>query len=241
MTRAFNRQRELSRLSASERELFETPWFHNFAPLGISTQQANENAAVNQLEKQGPIFRLIRDAMIRCGPKPYGVDLFSTDGMFGLYALTHGAAEMDILDAATHRGNYSPISLEQTKLAARLLKVEGRAHVGTVDPFNLPREYEFAISAATLVHYSNPWDLLAEWRRKITKALVIQTPVSLRDQRPGFFQTDLNGREWGCRFSLDRLILMAVDAGWTVVNEHLGELPAMSYLDDKGSAYLLCV
>lgn len=241
MTLAFNRRRELSRLSPAERELFETPWFHNFSPLGMATVQTNENAAVNQVEKQGPIFRLIRDAMTRCGPKPYGVDLFATDGMFGLYALTRGAGQMDILDAATHRGNYSPTSLEQTRLAAKLLHVEDRAHVGVVDPFNLPRQYEFGITAATLVHFRNPQELLASLRKQITKALVIQSPVSLRDESPECFQLDMKGREWGSRFSLDRLIIMAVEAGWTVVNEHRGELPAMPYLDDKGSAYLLCV
>jgi hypothetical protein len=55
-----------------------------------------------------------------------------------------------------------------------------------------------------------------------------------------YYQSPADLRQWGSRFSHDTLIIMAVDAGWTVINEKHAEVPPVNRLD-RGSSSLLSV
>lgn len=228
-------------LTAEDRAAMAKPWFHNFAPLGHPTEQGEPVWVANQLEKQSPVFRHIRDALLRCPRDASGVDLFCTDGLFGLYALSQGAGTMDLFDGNVVHDSFDPIRMEQTKAMAKVLGFEDRATVRALDPFDVSSDYDFGISSMVLCNVLDPARLLDLLRARIRGPLVIQTPVSLLNLSIENFESPAKHRPWGSRFSQEWLVRAAVDVGWTVVSESTVELPGNSALADRGSASLLCV
>ena len=198
----------------------------------IIPHQKNQNA------KQALIFRFIDDAMKICKKRSEsftGVELFCSDGFYANYAAKKNRT-------VRLRGiDLSEGYLRHARMASALLDVADRVTFEHCDVMDLEGEYDFAICVGGLYHLSDPFELLYRLRGKIRTALVIQTVFSLANTDYDYFETPAPGRERGCRFSYGYLLRMVASAGWKVKNQHDNELKGNPRLEDRGSAYLLCV
>jgi hypothetical protein len=271
-------------LTEAELKIWRMPWYHTFSPLGLPAGgYQQELLAAHQLEKQGDIFRQTRDALSRFGRRrPKGVCLTSTDGLFGLYALTKGAAHVDIFGVTSFAEHDEPWHLEQTRIAAKLLNLKDRCTVEARDLEDIQGPYDFGICVGALYGFPDPTAVLVRLRTLISGPLVIHshvyvtpdyekrnkanrmaqlrreirfhkdlTPEEISERQKElhelemnkdrfYFESPASWRPWGSRFSHDTLITMAVDAGWTVINEKEGDILPKNHLD-RGSSSLLCV
>lgn len=221
-------------------------WYHDFEVLGVKTEQKPGPYRLNQLAKQDIIFKLIDGAILLCKGTRYeqdkmirhynpitGVELFCADGFYSNYA------------AKKHRTRIRGIDLSEghLKRAREITKTlgnEDRVAFTHCDVMDLDAEYDFGICAGGLYHLSDPASLLGLLRVKIKTALVIQTVFSLKHTEKDYFETPAPGRKAGCRFSYDHLIEMVVFCGWEIIEKHSNELGGNTWLEDRGSAYLLC-
>ena len=69
------------KLTPEELAVWGGRWYHNFSPLGLPAGKQTEVQLQHQLEKQGDIFRHVRDAFLRLKKDPKGLQLTSTDGL----------------------------------------------------------------------------------------------------------------------------------------------------------------
>ncbi|MDB9822444.1 class I SAM-dependent methyltransferase [Deltaproteobacteria bacterium] len=222
------------------RELFlliRDLWYHDFGILGFPTPQMPGFLQSNQKCKQGPIFRLIDRALSICRNESAsinGVEMFCADGFYSNYAVGKGATEMYGVDL--DRNN-----LTKAGIITRVLSHKDKIRYEQCDVFKLSGEYDFGICAGGLYHISNPQDLLKMLTTKIRTALVIQTVYSLANTSEDYFETPAPGWTWGCRFSYNYLLQMVREAGWKIIDDSANELLGNSRLEDRGSAYLLCI
>jgi hypothetical protein len=276
-------QKVASKLSPEEIVIFGGRWHHNFSPLGLPAGKQTEVQLGYQLEKQGDIFRHIRDAVLRMDKKPRILNVTASDGLFGLYALTKGGRHVDIFDIASQSGFHEPQFLEQTRIAAKLLELEDKCTIAEKDVFEISDTYDLAICVGALYNLPEPGLVLRKLRdivmgplvvhehtwmlpyyarrardveagmldreirfmkEELTKAQLDERRKRLAELKSGkdelYYESPADFREWGSRFSHDTLITMAVDAGWTVINEKVVEVPPANWLD-RGSSSLLCI
>lgn len=228
---------ERSRLSASEMALFAEPWYHDFEVLGIKTPQIPGIYKPNQECKQEPLFSLIRKAISICresGTSAKGVELFCADGFYSNFAVQNGAESMYGIDL---NENY----LTKARLITKLLGNTEKIVFQQKDVFDLNGRFDFGICAGGLYHLHNPHELLKLLTAKIGAALVIQTVYSLANPAPDYFETPAPGWQHGCRFSHDYLLRMVQDSGWEIKETSVNELKGNPLLQNRGSAYLLCI
>lgn len=242
-----------AKLTAHELELLEKPWVHNYSPVDLPTGPQAEVLQEFQLEKQGAIFRHIRDGLTRTPKGARGLCLTCNDGMFGIYALQKNVAHMDIFDVGDRQPNYEPWHIEQTAVAAKLLGLSSRATIEKRDYSTIKGPYDFCICTGVFPTFTDPGQMLADMRSWIVSGpLIIHSPTCLPvapwgQPRPDvdvpgyrYYESPAEGRPWGSRFSHDTLIEMAVEAGWTAISEKFAELGRPNW-SDRVSSSLLCV
>jgi len=271
------------KLTPEELAVWGGRWYHNFSPLGLPAGKQTEVQLQHQLEKQGDIFRHVRDAFLRLKKDPKGLQLTSTDGLFGLYAAMKGASHVDIVNVTPGSPASDRRFMEQTRIAAKLLDLEKKVDLSSGDVFKISGPYDFCISTGCLYNLPEPGLVLTKLRDIVNGPLIIhehtwllpsytrrfrevrmgqlereirfmkdtlsrseieERKTELKEWKSGkddlHFQSPAEYREWGSRFSHDSLIVMAVDAGWTVINEKVAEVPPLNWLD-RGSSSLLCI
>lgn len=223
-------------LSASERALLKSPWYHDFGVLGVKTVQEPGIWRPNQIAKEKPLFDYIGKAVAACRAKKTpvaGIELFCADGFYGNYAVKAGADSLVGVDLDEN-------NLAKARLMAKLLGHSGKASFEHRDVFQIDGTYDFGICAGGLYHISDPAGLLKLVARRVTGPLVIQTVYSLANSDPDYFETPAPGWTWGSRFSHARLVRMIEEAGWRIVESSMNELKANKRPEDMGSAYFLC-
>ncbi len=109
------------------------------------------------------------------------------------------------------------------------------------DVFDLKDTFDFCICAGGLYHLSKPRELLQLLALKIRIVMVIQTVYSLANESAKYFETPAPGWRHGCRFSYRYLHNMVRGSGWKILSEARNQLKGNKRLEDRGSAYLLCV
>ncbi len=220
------------------------PWYHDFAPLGRPTIQAEGIFGPNQAAKQNTLFYYIRRAIELCPEgrhRPTGVELFCADGFYSHYALQHGARHMTGVDLGEPQSAGDPIHLRQAQAMTSLLGHSGRADFRRQDVHDVTGDYDFAICAGGLYHLSDPGLLLRHIHTHTHGPLILQTVYSLADRSPAYFQAPAPGWTWGCRFSVAYLMSMLRDSGWKVLDATNNELEGNTRPQDRGSIYALCV
>jgi len=229
----------ITKLSRSEIGFLLDPWYHDFEILGLRTPQKKPGRyGLNQEAKQGPLFELIARVISLClekqGTSVKGVELFCADGFYANYAIRCGAEEMYGIDINDRQ-------LAKARLITKLLGNSKKITFDHCDVFKLSGVYDFGICAGGLYHLSDPSGLLKSLTTKIGTALVIQTVYSLANTSEHYFETPAPGRTWGCRFSYKYLLQMINDSGWIILDASTNQLKGNSRLEDRGSAYFLCV
>lgn len=224
-------------ITRQELKVLLDPWYHDFEVLGLKTPQKLGIYEKNQLSKQGPLFHLISKALNLCkeaGTSLEGLDLFCADGFYSNFAMLRGATSIDAIDKDTKE-------LEKARIITYILGKPKAINYVEGDVFNIEKHYDFAICAGGLYHISKPKELLILLRNRIKVALVIQTAYSLANTSPDFFVTPVQTRPLGCRFSYNYLLNMVREAGWTAIEVFSNQLEGNEGLEDRGSAYLLCI
>ena len=224
-------------LSRSDFALLLDPWYHDFATLGFPTLQRPGIFKPNQRCKQEPLFELIRKAVSLCydkGTSARGVELFCADGFYANHAIRCGAEAVQAIDL-------DELDLSKGRLITKILGHEDRVTFEHADVLDLSRTYDFGICAGGLYHLSNPQDLLARLAERIRTALVIQTVYSLANTSEDYFETPAPLWTWGCRFSYTYLQTMIEHCGWSIFEARTNELTGNERLEDRGSAYFLCL
>ncbi|HEV3401019.1 MAG TPA: methyltransferase domain-containing protein [Acidimicrobiales bacterium] len=224
-----------ARMTSDERALFAEPWYHDFSPLGLPTRQRGGIFPDNQAAKQGPIFRLLDDALGRAAvrrPDPSVLELFCADGFYGLRAALCGARRVVGVDTDERE-------VAKARLAAKLLGVTA-AEFRVADVFLTPDPACVAICAGGLYHLTDPARLLDQLRGQVSDALVVQTVYHLGRTESDYFEAPAPGWTWGCRFSYEHLLAMVAACGWRVEHAETNELLGNDRPEDRGSAYLLC-
>jgi SAM-dependent methyltransferase len=222
-------------MTGGERALFVEPWYHDFGPLGLPTPQRGGIFPANQEAKQGPIFRLLDDAIGRAAGRTADVsvlELFCADGFYGLRAAQRGARRVVGVDT-------DPQEVAKARLAAKLLGVTG-AEFRVADVFLTSDRASVGVCAGGLYHLSDPARLLRQLRDQVADALVVQTVYHLGRPEPDYFESPAPGWTWGCRFSYEYLLGMVARCGWSVEHAEANELLGNDRAADRGSAYLLC-
>jgi 2-polyprenyl-3-methyl-5-hydroxy-6-metoxy-1,4-benzoquinol methylase len=133
------------------------------------------------------------------------------------------------------------VSLAQGVLMARLQGTSESLTFRRMDVFDLTEEFDFGICAGGLYHLEDPARLLRQLRGIIRHALVVQTVYSKANDSADYFETPAPAWTWGCRFSYEYLLRMVEGAGWNILHAETNELLGNGRLEDRGSAYLLCV
>jgi len=231
-TRRFKEQ-----LPKPEFTLLISPWYHDFTGLGFHTRQRRGMYKPAQECKQQPLFDLIDHAISLCrekGKPASGIELFCADGFYSNYAVRRGAAMIH----GTDRDAYD---LSKARLITRILGNQGKITFEQCDVFDIPDTYDFAICAGGLYHISNPGELLKLLRGKTRTACVIQTIYSLSNISEDYFESRSSRGLGGFRFSYSYLLKMVGDAGWKILEARTNEMKCHKHLEDRGSAYLLCV
>jgi hypothetical protein len=220
-----------------EQRLWNEPWYHDFAPLGIPTYQRDGIFRPNQAAKQGPLFDFIGQAIDHCqaaGTALRGVELFCADGFYSHFALQRGASHMTGLDLDT-------VELAKARLVGIRLGHEQKAMFLARDVHELTGQFDFGICAGGLYHVQDPDALLAHLSRHVAGPLVVQTVISLAETRDDYFECPAPGWNWGCRFSFEYFKTMLQRSGWQIRQIHCNELLGNARPEDRGSAYALCV
>ncbi len=235
----FASKRRLADLSPEEQEVFQQPWTYNYRTLDLETGPQPEMNERSQAATQEFVFRHIRDSILRCKGKPQGISVSCGDGFYGIYALSRGAEKIRICDVGAHRTDYRPWNIEQSKLAAKLLGVEEKCSFSSLDFSAMEGHYDFAIAADLLIHFPDPQAVLLKLRQMVRGPLVVFTTTIYRGN-PVVLEVPASGRPWGSAFTHDKAIMMAVDAGWTVVNEQFKQMPE-GWVGERNFTGLLCV
>jgi len=236
--------RVLRRGKGSVVDPLEIPWYHDFAPLGRPTPQAEGNFRANQQAKQDILFDYIRRAIEMSsvgGVPPRGAELFCADGFYSHFALQAGAAHMTGFDLGDPQSAGDPTHLLQARAIGDVLGHTGRAEFIRRDVVEVSGSYDFTICAGGLYHVSDPALLLRRTADYTRRALVVQTAYSLANSAPDYFEAPAPGWTWGSRFSIGYLWRMIEHAGYRIVDSTCNELTGNSRPEDRGSAYALCV
>jgi hypothetical protein len=212
-------------------------WYHDFSVLGFPTPQRPGIFAANQEAKQGPMFRLIDEALRR-HPGDV-VELFCADALFGIYALQNGARSLLGIDIGSRATGGRSVHLEQARVAADALHVGDRATFQDMDVWDLKGSFEIGICAGGLYHLPNPEKLLVQLRGQISGALVVQTVVSLENTADDYFEIATPFRPLGSSCSAGWMVNAVARAGWTVAMRLENELTGNPELYNRGSLYLL--
>lgn len=225
-------------LGPFEARLLGDPWYHNFQPLGFPTAQKGSSYVLNQQSKQQGIFSLIDEAATYCREQGIqnirGVDLACADGFYTNYAAQHGIDYMEGVDI-------NKVDLAKARLITKIL---GNPHKTTFlfgDVFRLSDTYDLGVCAGLLYHLSNPKELLTTLVSHVNSVLIVQSIISLRSESADYFVTPAPTRSWGSRFSYAYLLRIVTESGWSILTSKRGEVLGNPKLDDRGSAYILCV
>lgn len=238
-------------LSLSAYVMLRTPnWYHDFDVLGVKTRQfVFDGYDTSQEDKQQIIFSLLDKAIGYCQGmrKADGqlrlVELFCADCFYSIYALKKGVDSAVGIDLAEEcgEGAIRSVVLDQALLIAGLLGQEDKLTVVRQDVREFQDEYDLCICAGGLYHLEDPAQLIRHISARISRALVIQTVVSLeKGSGEAYFESPAPGWTWGCRFNDIYLINLLKENGWDVRAVEKNELRANLKASDRGSLNILC-
>lgn len=219
-------------LTRRDIQLYCYPWYHDFAALGLRTQQGDDHFPGNQRSKEPVLGAMIDDALQRAPENPSWLELFCADGYFGCMAAQRGARVVGI--------DLNPYHLDRARLAAKVLRLDDRIRFERRNVFSVDEAFDVVMNCGGLYHIDNPWELLRRNRALNPSVLIVQTVYSLARTERDYFETPTPGWTWGCRFSLAFFEDMLRAAGWTIEHLETNELEGNDRPEDRGSVYALC-
>ena len=229
----------IASLSPEEQAIFNKNWLYDYSPLDIESGPQSDAAKQFQLETQGMIFRHIRDALLQTCRKPSVYVPTWADPFYGLYALQKGAGRMHASFVGQQQLLWGP-HFRQSQIAAGILGFAERTSFDSVPIAQQPGPFDMAIVVDVLNNVPEPQPILEHLRNIVQGPMVFFSTTIMRWKVPLAFEVPASGRPWGSAFSHDKALTMAVDAGWTVVNEQRKQMPD-GWPGERTLSSFLCV
>jgi len=226
-------------LTPEEREILAKPWLNTFPAIKEWTSEQSPEDKLRQAEKSSALYRHIRDAMHRSVKDPRGLILTSTDGFFTIYALSLGAARVDVYDVCAQVPGHEDWHLDQIRIVAEVRGFKDKCSFQRADLFGINGSWDFCVCTEVLENLPDPE--AAVWKiRDLVSGPMALFSGSRFPNEPSFFESPTDVRPWGSAFSHDNLINIVVAGGWTVVNERNKLMPE-DWEGERNLSYLHCV
>jgi len=192
----------------------------------------------NQRAKERVIEAYLRQCLaeLAATPRIACLDLFCADGYYAcLLASLRSGLDITGVDLDAQE-------IHRARTAAELLGLPGlRFEVADVWAFvRSAPAYDLILCAGGLYHLRQPADFLRALRPLSRGYLVVQSVVTLESDDGDYFVSPAPGWQHGSRFTHAGLGRWLREAGWEILEETLGELPANPRRCDRGSSYYRC-
>ena len=210
--------------------------YHEYSFFGVVSRQKDGMFLKNQRAKE-PIIRAYIDfAIAKCSASPSisFIELFCADGYFAMLARKLGATRSIGID--NDRDGFFVVA----KKIARRLKLDSVEFLKVdVNEMELLGEFDIIANVGGLYHVPNPEVILDKSYQQATRYLIVQSVVSLANNKPDYFEAPAPGLSWGCRYSRASFDKMIRSRGWNIIDSHFNELLGNDRLEDLGSVYYL--
>ncbi len=214
------------------------PLYHDFAWLGLPTEQLPGIYAQNQQAKAPVIaaYMLTACARLRCrGQTAWSfAELFCADGFYALLAAHFGAA------TSTGYDDDREGHLAHAEQMRDLLGLEQTSfHRTRIEDISPGARADVVANVGGLYHVDDPERVLNQSYEMANHYLIVQTVVSLAREELDYFERPAPGLNWGNRFSRASFDRMIRGRGWRIVDALFNTLDGNPRLEDRGSAYYL--
>lgn len=214
------------------------PTYHDFACLGLKTQQISGIYAPNQRAKVPIISAYILMAFTRLrarGVEAFSfAELFCADGFYAMFAARFGAAGATGFDN-DRDGHLASAAMIRDRLD--LPQVDFRTT--RIEDIPAAESFDVVANVGGLYHVDDPEAVLEQSYAMARSYLVVQNVVSLATDAWDYFERPAPGLDWGNRFSRASFDGMVRSKNWRIVDSFFNTLDANPRLEDRGSVYYL--
>lgn len=212
-------------------------FYHDFKALGLSLPQRGGIYAPNQAAKAPILTGYLLFALGKLkarGISPSVIELFCADAYYSFIASRFGAAQSTAIDS-NRDGHLSEAQHVKAVLG------DATVQIRQADVFALPSDLHsnVVLNAGGLYHVTDPLRALDISYALATDYLIVQSVVSLADERASYFETPAPGWTWGCRFSHAFLENAIRSRGWIILDSDRNVLTGNDRPEDRGSSYFL--
>ena len=212
-------------LTRHETQTLITPWYHNFAELGLKTRVEGGPFQANNEAKARVLKPLIREAG-KLVKNPKILEQFCADGFWAMWASRE-------LDGCAWGIDRDPYQIDKARLAARACGFEEQ-NFGCGDVSQQHGDFDLALCLGGLYHTPDPAMVLHNIPANVMVLQTVLGGVGFESPAPHW--------GWGCRFDLSWLMGQLKGTGWKVRGEpELFNLPGNSHKLDKTSVAMVCV
>ncbi len=220
------------------------PLYHNYSAFGAVSIQCKGIFKENQEAKEPIILEYLVDSIAavimkykhNANSEISFAELFCADGYYAMLAERLGVDTTVGYDNDADPNGF----FKMAPKIAEALEME-KVHFEKEDMNNISALPQCSIVAniGGLYHMSNPEEILKKSYEMAKDFLIIQTVVSLENDRADYFISPAPGWSWGSRFSRSSFDCMIKRLGFTVVKQSFNELRGNANLSDRGSIYYL--
>lgn len=222
---------------AADRQAPLPPTYHDFALLGLPTEQLPGIFAPNQRVKAPVLQEYILFALARLAeerrPATFA-ELFCADGYYTMFARHAGAVRAVGIDSdrdgylASGRAVLARLGLTDVELRQQ--------DVHDLDP---DERFTIVANVGGLYHLADPERVLDLSYAICERFLIVQTVVSLAHDADDYFETPAPGLPHGSRHSRASFDRVVRERGWRVLDSRFAILEANPRPEDRGCAIYL--
>lgn len=213
------------------------PLYHSYRFFGVDNPQI-VNFAVNQRCKEAIILSHILNGIAKSRENANSsvsfAELFCADGYFTMLASRLGAATAVGIDS--NRDGHTALA---PVIASRLGFGNARFEIRDVNDISQAGAYDVVANIGGLYHVSNPIEILNKSYDLARRYLVVQSVVSLANDREEYFEAPAPGWQHGSRFSRQSFDKMIREQGYHIIDGFFNVLEGNARPEDRGSVYYL--
>lgn len=216
------------------------PLYHNYSFFGVDNEQLEGIFKGNQEAKTPIITAYIAYALAKSkNAKKSDItfaELFCADGYYAMAATRLGATSSVGYDSDIDPHHF----FRKAPKIAKLLNLKNvHFQKRDMNKLNELPKYDVVANIGGLYHVSNPEKVLKDSHRMTRKYLIVQTVVSMENNKKDYFVTPAPGWTWGSRYSEASFGALIKRLGYKVVDSHFNELLGNGELSNRGSIYYL--
>jgi SAM-dependent methyltransferase len=213
--------------------------YHEYSFFGVNNEQPNELFIQNQKAKAPIItaYTALAIAKTKEIKKEVSfVELFCADSYYAMVASRLGADKVYGID--NNKDQYA--DSRKLKEIAKKLNVTNFSFIDEdINNLSTNKKYDIVANVGGLYHVTEPEKILEKSYKIANHYLIVQSVVSLANEKPDYFETPAPGWDWGCRYNKISFDKMIREKGYKIVDYHFNELEGNARLEDRGSIYYL--